>query len=201
MAGWRPRRLAARLLLVIALAVLLSPTALVPLLPLWCLALGGLLAAAVPWLAARFRQPLTPALALAAAVCFMLGQFMPAGAGVAWRFPRGDDLCHQYYRHDYRPEALLRVIDARFADQPVLVDAGTWWPLAFVQWNNNLRHAVVRDVGQWQRAGAAPVPQLLISHSRDEGRALLARVTRAQPREMVQVLDSGVLKLYALRWQ
>ena len=45
------------------------------------------------------------------------------------------------------------------------------------------------------------MPQLLISHSRDEGRALLARVTRAQPREMVQVLDSDVLKLYALRWQ
>lgn len=144
---------------------------------------------------------MTPALAVAAAVCFALGQWVPACAGVAWRFPRGDDLCHQYYRHGYRPDALSRAIDARFAGQAVLVEPGTLWPLACVQWNNDLRHIVALDVGQWPRGGAAPLPRLLISESLDAGRALLARVTQAQPREMVQVLDSGVLKRYALRWE
>ncbi len=198
--------LAVSLLVVIVLAVALSPTplvprALVPLLPLWCLALGGLLAAAVSYLAARLRQPLMPSLAVVAAFCFALGQLVPACAGIAWRFPSGDDLCHQFYRHDYRPDTLARAIDARFAGQTVLVDPHTLWPLAFAQWNNRLRHIVALDVGQWPRGVAAPLPRLLISESLDGGHALLARVTHAQPREMVQVLDSGVLKLYALRWQ
>jgi len=198
--------LLASLALVMPFAVLSSPTplvprALVPLLPLWCLAMGGVLAPAVSALAQRARWAVLPALAGVALLCFALGRVMPACDGANWRFPVGDDLCHQYYRQDYRPDALLRAIDTQFGGEAVLVEPGTLWPLAFVQWNHGLRHARVRDVGQWPRGPYAPRPALLVSDTPAHGLALLARVTAARPRALAQVLDSGVLKLYAVRWQ
>ncbi len=205
-AGHSALALVASLWGVMPLAVLLSPTplvprALVPLLPLWCLALGGLLAPGVINLASRDGRPMAPSLAMVAALCFALGHLVPACGGFDWRFPAGDDLCHQYYRRpDYRPAALLRAIDAHFGGEAVLVEPGTLWPLAFVQWNAGLHHALIRDIGQWPQGAAATLPRLLVSESRAAGLALLARVTHAQPRELVEVLDSGVLKLYALRW-
>lgn len=198
--------LAASLLLVVPLAVLLSPTALVPralvpLLPLWCLAGGGLLVPAVTRAAAIWRWPLPQTCAALVLICFALGRLVPACGGVAWQFPPGDDLCHPFYRHDYRPALLLHALDQHYAGAPVLIESRAVWAMIFAQWNARSQRVLLLDQASWRSTLATRAPQLVVSASQSAARAVAVQVMAREPRVVRQVLNSGVLKLYALDWQ
>ena len=203
--GRRAVALSASLLLVMPLAVLLSPAALVPralvpLLPLWYLAGGGLLVPAVTRVAAKWRWPLTQTFAALALVCFALGRLMPACGGVVWQFPPGDDLCHPFYRHDYRPALVLRTLEKRYPGAQVLIEARDVWVMLFAQWNAPTQQVLLVDQMSWRRSLAPRAPRLVMSTSPVAARALAMQVMAREPRAVRELLDSGVLKLYTLEW-
>ena len=204
--GMRAMVLLAVLIVLIPAFLALAPTplvprALVPLLPLWCLALGGVLAPACVALCARLRWPETEVLAAAALLFFALGRVVPACGGLAWRFPPGDDLCHQYYRDDYHPTAMLSAIATRFGAAAVLVDPAAHWALEFVQWNRS-EHAVrLLDASLWAQAMGGQLPRLVVGDSAPAASALLRAITARTPHDMHVVLDSGYLKLYGVGWR
>ena len=197
--------LAASLVLVVPVAVLLSPTplvprALVPLLPVWCLAGGGLLVPAATRLAAFWRWPLMQTFAALTLLCFGLGRLMPACGGVVWQFPPGDDLCHQFYRNDYRPSLLLHTLDKAYPGVPVLIESRDVWAIFFAQRNFDNQRVLLIDTAGWRRSLSSRSPQLVVSSNPIAARALAKQVTARQPRAVRQLLDSGVLKLYTLEW-
>jgi hypothetical protein len=197
--------LAASLLVVVPSAVLLSPTplmprALVPLLPLWCLAGGGLLVPVVTRVITLRRWPLMQTLAALALLCFALGRLMPACGGVVWQFPPGDDLCHQFYRHNYRPSLLMRALDQAYAGAPVLLEARDMWSMVFAQKNSGQQKVLLLDSENWRTLFPSRTPRLVVSKSPSAARALAVQVMARQPRKLRQSLDSGVLKLYTVDW-
>ncbi len=190
---------------VAALAVGFSPTplvprALLPLLPAWCLALGGLLYAAARAAFERWSLPAGPLLAALALLCFACGRVLPPCAGVKNGFPPGDHVCRQYYRDGYHPAAMLAAIANRFPDVPVLVAPRESFALAFAQWNGGERRARLLEANQWQARYPERLPTLVVAATPDAARATLATLTSAPPRALERVLDGGAIGLYAPRW-
>ena len=198
--------LATSLSVIVPLAVLLSPTpllprALVPLLPVWCLAGGALLVPAISRLAVMWRWPVLQTLAALILICFALGRLMPACGGVQWKFPAGDDLCHQFYRDNYRPALLLQTTAQHYSGAKVLIESREVWPMLFAHWNTRGLHVLLLDQESWRRTLAPDAPRWVISTSPVAARALAQQVVAHQPRAVFQQLDSGMLKLYALDWE
>ncbi|MGE0857734.1 MAG: hypothetical protein AB7I01_00180 [Gammaproteobacteria bacterium] len=190
---------------VAALVVALSPTplvprALVPLLPAWCLALGGLLYAAVRGALERWSLATGPLLAVLALLCFACGRVLPPCAGLERGLPPGDHVCRQYYREGYHPVAMLSAIAERFPAVPVLMAPRESFALAFARWNSGERRARLLDANQWQRHYPDRLPTLVVAASPEAARAILAKLVSGPPRDLERVLDGGGIALFAPRW-
>lgn len=178
----------------------LVPRALLPLLPAWCLALGGLLYAAARATFERWSLPARPLLAALALLCFACGRVLPPCAGLENSFPAGDHVCRQYYREGYHPAAMLVAIAARFPDVPVLVAPRESFALAFAQWNGGVRGARLLEANQWQARYPDRLPTLVIAATPEAALATLARLTSGPPQALDEVLNGGAIALYTPRW-
>ncbi|MCC6710338.1 MAG: hypothetical protein IT492_22495 [Gammaproteobacteria bacterium] len=186
---------------VAASPVALVPRALVPLLPLWCLALGGLLAAAVSAPQLRCRVSVTAGCALLVVAAFACGRAMPDCAAAPWRFPPGDDLCHPVFRHGYYPAAVLQAIADHYPGVPVLVSARDVFAFSFINWNGAARAAVFFDRGTWLSRHAGPRPRWVVADSAQSARAMVGEITREQPRAVTEALRVGWLSVQQFSWR
>lgn len=213
--AWRapahaPARAALDLLLVLivvpscavaASPVALVPRALVPLLPLWCLALGGVLAAAPSAPRLQRRVSVTAGCALLVVAAFASGRAMPDCAAAPWRFPPGDDLCHPVFRHGYYPAALLQVIGERYPGVPVLVSARDVFAFSFIEWNGAARAALLVDHGTWLSRYAGRRPHWVVADSAQSARTMVGEITREPPRAVTEVLRVGWLSVQQFSWR
>lgn len=205
--GWRALQLLGVLSLLVPAALALLPVAvfprtLVPLLPLWYLALGGVLAHGITALARRAHQHPRPWLVVLLALVFVCGRLVPACGG---RFDAGAgeaDLCQQYYHRDYYPAAMLAAVVARVSGvRPrILLDAEAQ-AVAYYFWVKPTRPLLLVGHLNWRAVfGDSVAPDLVLSHSPDQVRRALLAVTARTPARITVALDTGYFKLYRVGW-
>lgn len=176
------------------------PRILVPFLPMWCLALGTVVAYGCT------RWPLlatAPGLALLATLGFACGKMLPACGGHALERGRGNDLCQQYYRANYHPRALMHEMERRLRGTSATVMLDTEASLAFaVAVGKRVDYPVkVLHFDRWRRLTPAARPSFVVTSGEAELEATLARVTTARPLLAEVAIDSGFFfKLYRLAW-
>lgn len=190
-------------LVLLVMPTAIFPRALVPALPLWYLALGGVLARGLLRLPVRGRLPAGAVAALLVALVALLGQRLPACAGHVPSAPGTHDLCQQFYRRDYHPSALLRAMEARFgSDTPsIMVDTEAAWGVGFAYWNAPRRPFRLIEWKRWPAAGDPAHPHLVITDTEASARRMLTARGLGVPRTLERLIDSGHFSLYGVHWR
>ncbi len=194
--------------LVLALTLILLPVAifprtLVPCLPLWYLAIGGVLARGVQRLAGAWPGAPARLAILAALLVFGIGVSLRPCAGFISTTPGTHDLCQQFYLREYRPLLLLRAVEARFGstNPRIVLDDEAALALGFAYWNQPRQALRLIHWRNWSPPGDIPnLPEYAISDGVPGTMRMLQTLHLGAPRAVQLVLDSGYFKLYKLDW-
>ena len=130
-------------------------------------------------------------------LCFGLGRLMPACGGVVWQFPPGDDLCHQFYRNNYRPSLLLHTLDKAYPGVPVLIESRDVWAMFFAQRNFDKQRVLLIDTAGWRSSLSSRSPQLVVSSNPIAARAASVGMATLTTVASTRSMNSPITKTVA----
>ena len=191
---------------VIAVTLALSPVALfprtfVPLLPLWCLSVGGLISSGLDLLFNRWAFDRLKLAAGGALGVFALGHFTPPCAGDLQN--GSQDLCHQFYHQEYFPARALAQLNELLngSNLPVMLDTEAAWALGFEYWNRP--GAVLRlfEYRNWASSVGGEVrPRFVVSPTPEGVTGMLQSIGFEAPRSIDVLAESGYFNVYRIDW-
>ncbi len=188
---------------VVVVPTALFPRALVPLLPLWCLALGALLYRAWGVLRTRGLRPSVGLTGLALVLVFVIPYLTPACAGFDQPTARGADLCQQYYRADYQPAAALGFLELqpRIDGEAIMLDTEAAWALGFLAWNRGANTLSLVEYRAWRgRRNGAARPRLVVLQAGESVDRLLDHAGLGRPTTRIREFADGGFEVWRLNW-
>ncbi|MCZ6895731.1 MAG: hypothetical protein O7H40_17020 [Gammaproteobacteria bacterium] len=191
---------------VIAATLALSPVALfprtfVPLLPLWCLTVGGLISSGLDLLFNRWAFERLKFAAGGAIGVFALGHFTPPCSGDARN--GSADLCRQFYHQEYFPARALAQLDELFggSNLPLMLDTEAAWALGFAYWNRPGAALQIFEHRNWvSSVGGKVRPRFVVSRTREQVIDLLQSIGFETPRGIDVLAETGYFNVDRIDW-
>lgn len=188
---------------VVLLPVALFPRLLVPLLPLWCLALGALMRRS--WRAfSESRQRLPRSVGLIALLAvYLIAQRLPACGGFWPQEIARADLCQQFYRQDYRPRAAYDFLHQQpgAAAQAVMLDSEAAWAFGFLAWNGAGSALNLVEYRAWRNATPArEPPAFVVTRKQGDFIHLLQSANLSEPQRAQRIFAQGFFEIWHLYW-